>query len=366
MLPEFEELHLLIPGPTAVPEDIRHVMTRPMTNHRGPFYKALLAEMVEMAKQVFQTQGRLFVLTSSGTGSMEAAIANTISPGDRVLGISIGSFGKRFQIIAERFGAEVTPLDFEWGEAADPQKVAEVLEKEPPFHAVTITHNETSTGVLNPLEEICAVINQLPDEKRPLIIVDGISSLGAANLAMDAWGCDVVTTASQKAWGAPPGLAFIAVSDRGWDAVQKAQSPRFYFDLREYERYFVNKGEPPWTPSVSVAYAMHEALRQVLEEGLENVFARHARVAQYTREGLAQLGMKPFARGHYSPAVTAVRVPEGWSPQELRRRLREEYKIEIAGGQGHLADSVVRIGHLGKVTEADIDPLLEALARILG
>lgn len=361
----FEELHLLIPGPTAVPEDIRQVMTRPMTNHRGRYFTTLLRELVDMAKEIFQTRGRLYMLTSSGTGAMEAAIANTISPGDRVLGISIGSFGRRFQVIAERFGADVTPLDFRWGEAADPARVREALAHNPPFHAVTITHNETSTGVLNPLGEICAVIHELPEEERPLIIVDAISALGAANLPMDEWGCDVVTTASQKAWGAPPGLAFIALSDRAWDAVQTARSPRFYFDLREYDRYFTAKSEPPWTPAVSTAYTMYEALRQVLDEGLDNVFARHERVARYTREGLARLGMSPFARGHYSPAVTAVTVPDGWTPQELRRRLRDEYRIEIAGGQGPLAERVVRIGHLGKVTEADIDPLLDALTRVL-
>jgi len=262
--------------------------------------------------------------------------------------------------------AEVTPLDFPWGEAADPEQVRQTLADNPPFHAVTITHNETSTGVLNPLGDLCAVINELPESKRPLIIVDSISALGATELPMDAWGCDVVTTASQKAWGAPPGLAFIALSERAWATVQTARGPRFYFDLREYDRYFSGKSQPPWTPAVSVTYAMYEAVRQVLEEGLPNVFARHARVAKYTRDGLAKLGMKPFAKGHYSPVVTAVTVPAGWSPQELRQRLRDTYRIEIAGGQGAVADSVVRVGHLGKVTEADIDPLLQALAEIMG
>lgn len=332
-----------------------------MINHRGPEFAALIRRATARLKEFFQTQNDVLILTASGSGAMEAAVVNTLSPGQRVLAVSVGAFGDRFAQIAQAFGAQVVKLDFPWGQAADPAAVAEALSQGPGFAAVLLTHNETSTGVTNDLEALSRVVHEAGGDA--LLIVDAISSLGAIDLPVDRWGCDVVIAGSQKGWMVPPGLAMVSVGPRAWQAAAQAKMPRFYWDFAAAKRY-LERGQTPATPAVSLFFALDKALELMAEEGLENIIARHRRIGEYTRAGLKALGFTLFAQGsHASNTVTAVRVPEGMDGAKLRRALREEYGVVVAGGQGLFTDKIFRIGHLGFVSEADIDGVLEALGR---
>ena len=239
-------MNLRLPGPIPVPEDILETMSRPMINHRGPQFAEMLHRVTDRLKQVFRTDGDVFILTSSGTGAMEAAIVNTLSPGDRVLCTSMGYFGDRFGEIASRYGADVRMLSFDPGAAVDPDAVRSALEGDPDVKAVLITHNETSTGVANDMEAIGGVVKGEFDR---LLLVDGISSVCSLPLETDAWGCDVVATASQKGWMLPPGLAFLSFSAAAWEAHGQATMPRYYFDVEQYQHYF-EMGQPPYTPAL--------------------------------------------------------------------------------------------------------------------
>ncbi len=355
-------MNLRIVGPTPLPPSVREALARPMIYHRGPQWEAIQAEITDNLKHFFQTQSDVFIYTASGTGGMEAAVANTISPGDEVLSISIGNFGERFATIARTYGAEVTMLEYPWGQAADPDGVRRALADGGPFHAVTVTHNETSTGVTNPLADICRVVREHSDA---VLLVDSISALGALDLPVDAWGCDVAITGSQKSWMIPPGLAMLSVSQRAWAAHDRCTSPRFYWSFAAMRKRAA-KNQTPYTPAVGLFVALQEALRLMRAEGRENVIARHRRIGQYTREGVKRLGLSLFAdEAHASNTVTAIRVPEGISPKELRRVMEAEHEVIIAGGQRHLADQIVRVGHLGMVDEADIDDALQAMEKSL-
>jgi aspartate aminotransferase-like enzyme len=289
-------------------------------------------------------------------------VVNTLSPGDRVLAVSIGSFGDRFAAIAETYGAEVTPLSYEWGEAADPEDIRTALAADAGIKAVLVTHNETSTGVTNPLEEIASVVR----EAQRLLIVDAVSSLGAIPLDMDGWGLDVVVTGSQKGWMVPPGLAFVALSGRAWKANESAKMPRFYFDLAK-ARDMAGKGQTPWTPTMSIFYGLDLALDIMAKEGAESIFARHASIARHVREGVKALGLELLASDerYASDTVTAVKCPPGVEVSALRSALEDEHNVVVAGGQGKLSGKIFRIGHLGLVSEEDIRDALEALKQVL-
>ncbi len=329
-----------------------------MVNHRGSQFANLIKKASEQLKAFFQTQNQVMILSSSGTGGLEAAVVNTLSPGDKVLAVSIGSFGDRFGSIAETCGAEVVPLAYEWGQAADPADVCQALAQDPAIKAVLVTHNETSTGITNPLEEIAKVVR----EADRLILVDGVSSLGAIPLDTDGWGLDVVVTGSQKGWMVPPGLAFVTVSERGWKANESAKMPRFYFDLARH-RDMISNGQTPWTPTVSIFFGLDVALDRMAEEGLERIFARHARLSQMVRDGVKALGLELYAADERfaSATVTAVKCPEEIKVAALRSLLEKEYDVILAGGQGKLSDKIFRIGHLGLVEEDDISHALTAL-----
>ncbi|MBE0415137.1 MAG: alanine--glyoxylate aminotransferase family protein [Dehalococcoidia bacterium] len=350
-------MQLRIPGPTPLPDEVLQAMKRQMINHRGPQFAEMFHEVTATLKEMFQTKGDLLILTGSGTGGMEASIVNTLSPGDKVLSLSNGAFGERFADIAEAFGAQVERLRFEWGRAVDPQAVRQALSHDTGIKAVLVTHNETSTGVTNDLASISAVVREF--EK--LLLVDAISSLGAIDLPVDAWGCDVVITGSQKAWMAPPGLAMVSVSERAWQAHAQARMPRCYWDFARAKR-FLEKGQTPWTPALSTIYALAAALELLQREGLKNIVARHARVGAKAREGVKSLGLSLFPEDSYaSNTVTAVRAPEGLDVKRLLKSLREEYNTILAGGQQRLEGKIFRIGHLGYVNEDDIEAVLEAL-----
>src|SRR3990170_3642906 len=354
--------NLRIPGPTPVPQDILDAVAHPMVDHRGRPFAALIRRVTERLKDFYLTKQDVLILSASGTGGMEAAVANTLSPGDKVLVVSIGAFGDRFAAIADTYGAEVTSLPYEWGQAADPEDVRKALADDPQLKAVLVTHNETSTGVTNPLQEIARVVR---DADR-LLLVDAVSSLGAIRLDTDAWGLDVVVTGSQKGWMVPPGLAFVSMSERAWKAYENASMPRFYFDLGKH-RDLLPKGQTPWTPTVSIFFGLDVALDRMGAEGLESIFARQARVGSQVREGVKALGLELLAADERfaSHTVTAIKCPEGVQVADLRRTLEDEYDVVVAGGQGKLSGKIFRIGHLGYVTERELREVLEALEQAL-
>jgi len=349
--------NLRIPGPTPCPDEVLQAMTKQMINHRGAEFRDILNRVTESLKVFFQTKNDLFLLTGSGTGGMEAAVVNALSPGDSVLSVSIGVFGDRFAAVAEQFGANVTRLKIEWGKAADPDEVGRALKADPKIKAVLVTHNETSTGVTNDLEALSKVIKGAGK----LLLVDAISSLGSLNLPVDEWGCDIVVSGSQKGWMVPPGLAMVSVSQEAWQAHAKARMPRFYWDFTRAKSY-LERGQTPWTPAVSTVFAMDTALRMMLEEGFPNIIARHARLGELTRQGVKSLGLSLFADEKYaSNTVTAVNAPDGTNANDLRKILLSEHEIVLGGGQQSLDGKIFRIGHLGMVTQQDIEAVILAL-----
>jgi aspartate aminotransferase-like enzyme len=352
---------LRIPGPTPCPPEVLQAMAWPMINHRGPEYKKMIHEVTDKLKQVFQTKNDLYILTGSGTGGLEAAVVNMLSPDDKVLSVSIGVFGDRWANIAKQFGADVVSLNVEWGKAAEPEAVKQAIKDNPAVKAVLVTHNETSTGVTNDL----AAISKVVKDAGKLLIVDAISSLSSIDVPVDKWGCDVVVTGSQKGWMVPPGLSMVSVSPEAWKAYEKAKMPRFYWDFGQ-ARSYLEKGENPWTPAVSVVFAMSVALDMMLKEGLANIFARHERIGQMVRDGVKKLGLSIFAdEKHASNTVSAVAVPDGLDSKKMRQIMQSDYGIVLAGGQQRLDGKIFRIGHLGLVTEKDIRELLSALKAAL-
>ena len=353
--------NLRIPGPTPLPDEVLRAMSKQMINHRGVEFQQMLGDVTAKLKQIFQTKGDVFLLTGSGTGGLEAAIVNMLSPGDRVLSVSIGVFGERFASIAQEFGAEVIPLRFEWGKAADADAVRQALQAEPKIKAVLVTHNETSTGVTNDLAAISSVVKDFDK----LLLVDAISSLGSINLPVDEWHCDVAVTGSQKGWMAPPGLAMVSVSEQAWRAHAEAKMPRFYWDFTR-ARSYLEKGQTPWTPAVTTVFALSVSLDMMFQEGLANIVARHARVAQAARDGVKSLGLTLFAEeSHASNTVTAVAAPEGLDVKKLRQVMQAEHQIVLAGGQQRLDGKIFRIGHLGWVSEDDIKEVMSTLKAVL-
>ena len=371
--------NLRIPGPTPVPPDILEAVAHPMVNHRGREFAALISRVAERLKDWFQTSNDVLILSASGTGGLESAVVSTLSPRDRVLSVSIGAFGERFAAIADTYGAEVIPLQYEWGQAARAEDVRQALAEHPDVKAVLVTHNETSTGVTNPLEEIARAIrsqesgvgSQGPSRASgrtdgPLVLVDAVSSLGAIPFEADGWGLDVVVTGSQKGWMVPPGLAFVSMSERAWRAYENAKMPRFYFDLGRH-RDALPKGQTPWTPAMSIFFGLDVALERMAEEGAERIFTRHASMGRMVREGVKAFGLELLCQDerYASDTVTAIKCPEGVEVSALRNTMEDEYNVVIAGGQGKLQGKIFRIGHLGLVEEEDIRETLAALEQTL-
>ena len=355
------QTQLRIPGPTPLPERIVRSMSRPMIDHRGPEFAAILSEITAGAKRVFKTKNDLLLLTSSGTGGLESAVANLVSPGDEVVVALCGNFGERFAALAAAYGAEVVRVEFEWGRPVDPNELAVALERHPRSQVVLLTHNETSTGVTNPLRELAGVARKAGRT----VVVDGVSSISSIEIESDAWGIDVAVSGSQKGWMAPPGLALVSVSERAWEQQAKARSPRFYFDWKEAKTW-AEKGMTPFTPAVPVAFALQEGLRMLEEEGLDAVYARHARLALATQAGLEALGFRLFAQeGYRSNTVTSALPPHGLDVAALRKLLDTKYGVVIAGGQGKMTGKMVRVGHLGAVATGDVVQVIWALEQAL-
>jgi len=347
------EPNLRIPGPTGLPPSIRAAGARQMINHRGPEFAAMLERVMTRMKPYFGTTSDVAILSCAGTGGLEAALVNVLSPGDRVLGVSMGAFGDRFAKIASTYGANVTKLAVEWGEAADPAAVRAALAEEPApgYRAVLLTHNETSTGVMNPIPVLAAAIRDAAPDT--LILVDSVSGLGAVPFEMDGWGIDVVVTGSQKAWMSAPGLAMVATSERAWAAMETATMPRFYLDLRAH-RDAQAKGQTPWTPALAVVYQVDEGLELMELETAAGIFARHEACAAAARAGLKALGFELLADPRFaSRTVTAAKVPEGLDWKAFNGSLKARGLV-LAGGQGKLTGLIFRVGHLGSVTLGEI------------
>ena len=354
------EPNLRIPGPTTLPPSVREAGGRQMINHRGAEFKELLGRLQAGMRPYFGTTSDIAILSCAGTGGLEAAVVNTLSPGDRVLAVSIGAFGDRFAKIAEVYGASVERVSAEWGWAAAPDEVRERLGGGD-YKAVLLTHNETSTGVMNPIAELAAAVRAAAPDA--LILVDTVSSLGAVPFDMDGWGIDLVATGSQKAWMAAPGLAMVAASARGWAAMETAKMPRFYLDLRRHREALAD-GETPWTPAIAVAFQVDEGIRLMNEEGQDAVFARHVACAAATQAGLQALGFELFADpAHRSRTVTAAHIPDGLDWKAYNAEVKRRGLI-LAGGQARLAGKVFRVGHLGSVSVDEIVDALETLEAV--
>ncbi len=352
--------YLLIPGPTPIPPRVSRAMQKPMIGHRSPEYGEILKRVVENLKYVFQTQNDILVFSSSGTGGMEASIANLLSPGDKAIALASGAFGERFVKILESFGIEIISLRCEWGEVIDPKLVAKELDRDRDIRAVFTTLVETSTGVVNDIKSLTKICK----ERKTLLVVDTVSGLGVEELKTDDWGVDVVISASQKGLMTPPGLSFISINQRAWEARETSRIYRFYWDFKTY-REFLEKGQPPYTPPVSLVFGLDEALKMIREEGMEKVWERQKRLAKATREGVKGLGLELLAKGSFSNGVTAIKVPENIDGLELLKVLREKYGVTLAGGQERLKGKIFRIGHMGYIQFKDILIALGALEKTL-
>jgi aspartate aminotransferase-like enzyme len=353
---------LRIPGPTPVPDRINRAMAAPMINHRGPEFKALLPELESGLKWAFQTENDMLIFPASGTGGLESAVANLLSPGERVLAVTIGAFGDRFADLAEAFGAQVIRYALPWGEAADAQDLDDLLGKEPDVATVLITHNETSTGVTNRLQALAEVVNR----RQRLLVVDGVSSIGSIDLPVDRWGVDVAITASQKGWMLPPGVTMLSVSQAAWQRQAKALAPRFYFDWDRAQKLQA-KGMTFTTPAMSILFGLRESLAMMREEGLSAIFQRHQRIAAGFRAAGRALGLRLLAADPEtaSPTVTALYFPDALIGEKSEAVFKtwRELGLVVGEGQGKLAGKIFRIGHLGAVHEDDVVATVEVLER---
>ncbi|WP_377476980.1 MAG: alanine--glyoxylate aminotransferase family protein [Microcoleus anatoxicus] len=355
---------LMIPGPTPVPEAALLAMAKHPMGHRSKEFDAIFAECTENLKWLHQTKSDVLSLTVSGTGAMEAGIINFLSAGDRVLVGTNGKFGERWAEVAEAYGLNVEIIKAEWGQPLDPENFREKLEAdtEKQIKAVIITHSETSTGVLNDLETINRHVKA---HGEALIMVDAVTSLGAANVPMDAWGIDVIASGSQKAYMIPPGLGFVAVGPKAWEAYKTAKLPRYYLDLGKYRKEAA-KNTTPFTPPVNMFFGLQVTLQMMKAEGLENVFARHKRLMTTTRAAVQALGLPLFAADDCaSPAITSVMPPAEVDAQKVRTLMRKRFDISLADGQDHLKGKIFRIGHLGFVCDRDILAAISSLEVVL-
>jgi aspartate aminotransferase-like enzyme len=352
--------YLFTPGPTPVPPEVLAALAEPILHHRGPDFKALFAETIGRLKQVCRTENDVLLFTSSGVGAFESAVANLLSPGDRVLAISQGEFGERWQAMAAAYGADVVKLAYGWGETPRAEDVEAAL-AESPADVVFVVHSETSTGVVCDLQSIAAVAK----EAGALVVVDAVSSLGAVPLETDAWGIDVVVSGSQKALMSPPGLSLATVSPAAWARSEQVTSPRYFFDWRRYKKA-AEQSSTPFTPAVATVKGLDVALGLILEEGLENAFARHAALGRACREGAKAMGLELFSPDEErSAVVTAILTPEDANAKELILTLRERHGITVAGGHGDLATRMFRIGHIGWFDVFDITTALAAVELVL-
>jgi serine---pyruvate transaminase len=355
-----QKRYLLTPGPTPVPPEVLAALAEPVIHHRSPDFKTVFQEVHARLQEVFRTENQILLFTSSGTGAFESAFANLLSPGEKVLVVSHGEFGSRWQKLGAAYGCEVVALTYDWGRTPAAEDVARVLAESGARVAVMV-HSETSTGVVSDVRSLVAACN----DAGVISVVDAISSLGAVPLETDAWGIDVVVTGSQKALMTPPGLAFASVSERAWKKASDSTLPRFYWDWAR-ARAAQEKGSTPFTPATSTVVALNEALRLILDEGLEHVFRRHVAIGRACRAGAKAMGLELYSPDDDTAAVlTGILTPPGIDAVELRLALRDRYGITIAGGHGDIVGRLFRVGHIGYVDAFDIVTVLGAVEMLL-
>lgn len=357
-----EKAQLRIPGPTPIPLRIQQAMAQPMIGHRSQTASQLLQECTAALQTLFGTTSTPLILTGSGTSALEAAVVNTVKPGEEAIVVVTGAFGDRFAKIIKRYGITLHRLDVPWGQSCSPEKLSSFVQAHPQAKAVFLTYCETSTAVLNPIAELAQVVREHSDA---LVIVDGVSCLGAVPCHMDAWHVDIMVTGSQKALMLPPGLALVAVNDRAWAVIEQQAQPRFYLDLSAYKKS-LEQATTPYTPAVSLLFGLRESLAMLKEEGWENVFARHRRLMRMTRAGISALGIPLLTSSEdASPTVTAIDGRAvAWETEALRKNM-SAMNVTIAGGQQHLKGQIARIGHMGYCDELDILTVLSVLEMAL-
>jgi aspartate aminotransferase-like enzyme len=353
---------LFTPGPVPVPERVRLAMSPEIIHHRNPDFIPVFQRCKEGLRRIYQTEQPVVLFTASGTGAMDAAVSNLLSPGDHALVVRGGKFGERWGEICQAYGVRTTALDVEWGQAVDPARVREALAQNDDIVAVYVTASETSTGVRHPVKEIAEIVRERDD---CLIVVDAITAVGVYDIPMDAWGLDVVVSGSQKAFMMPPGLSFIALSERAWRFREKATCPHYYFDLSA-ELKALQTDQTAWTPAVSLLVGLDEALKIILDEiGLQANWERTERLARATREAMRAIGLELYAPDSPSPALTAVKVPEGIEGPALRKLLKDELGFTVADGQGKAKGKIFRIAHLGWFDRFDIIAVVAAVEMAL-
>ncbi len=351
---------LFTPGPTQIPESVMVAMSGPMIHHRGPEFKAIFDEVTNGLKYVFQTKSDVLMLTASGSGGMEAAVVNLLSPGQKVLAIEFGKFGERWGEICRAYGLTPITMKAPWGEAPDPTEVKKLVQSHGDLAAVFFTHSETSTGVASDVKEIAKIVHE---HSRALTVIDGITSVGVLPLYMDDWNIDVCVTGSQKGVMIPPGMSFVALSERAWQRVEQSTLPRYYFDFLKARKSAAEKSTP-FTPAITLLVGLQESLRMMQKLGLEYFWKKYERLASATREGMKALGLELFAKAP-SNALTSVAVPAGIDGSQLTKTLREKYGVTVAGGQSQLKGKIFRVAHMGYYDHMDMVALMAAVEMTL-
>ncbi len=353
----------MIPGPTPVPEKVLEALGRHPIGHRSKDFQKIVKSTTENLQWLHQTKNEILTITGSGTAAMEAGIINTLSKGDKVICGENGKFGQRWVKVAEEFGLKVIQINAEWGKPLDPEKFKDILENDfnKDIKAVILTHSETSTGVINDLKTISQYIRK---HKQALSIIDCVTSIGAFNVPIDEWELDIVASGSQKGYMIPPGLSFIAMSDKAWRANELSNLPKFYLDLKSYKKSLDNNSNP-FTPSVNLMFALDEALRMMKDEGLENIFQKHERHKLAISEAAKKLNLKLFAnKESLSPSITAIET-QNFDAESFRKSIQDKYGIQLAGGQDHLKGKIFRVGHLGYINDRDIISVITAIGLTL-
>ncbi|ACL69905.1 pyridoxal-phosphate-dependent aminotransferase family protein [Halothermothrix orenii] len=349
-----------LPGPTPVPPEGLTAQSRQIIGHREDDFSKLLVRVTENLKKVFETKNDVLIFPASGTGGLEIAVVNILSPGDKILSVNNGVFGHRFRNIAKTFGAEIIDLSYPWGQPCNFVEFEQTLKKHPDIKAVLFTHNETSTCVQNNLEKA----GQIVKNHNAVLLVDAVSSLGGLPVKCDDWNLDIVVTSSQKALMTPPGLAILSVSPKAWKQIRSSSFPVFYWDLKKAKKYYDERQQTPYTPPVSLLYALDMALKRILREGLDKVYKRHKLLTKALRKGMVKLGFKPFVPWEIaSYTVSAFYQPEFVGYSLFKEHLYKKYKIHFANGQGNLKSKIFRIGHMGYVSSNDILKTIEIFGK---